>query len=215
MELFDRIKKLRTALGFSQIHMAKSLGIAPSTFQYYERGERPVPSDTLVRLIAEFNVNPDWLLTGAGEMFERSENALPDEFVRVPLLDDVKAAAGAGAYVNDETHSREIIFRRDWIKHHNISANTLSCIHLTGDSMFPTLIPGDVLLVDHSQTQPLADRIFVIRADDGLVVKRSGGLNGGELTLISDNPVIGKRVVDLSAGEASVVGRVVWYGRAL
>ncbi len=65
------------------------------------------------------------------------------------------------------------------------------------------------------QTQPIADRIFVIRAENGLVVKRSGGLNGPELTLISDNPVIGKRVVNLSTGDVAVIGRVVWYGRSV
>ena len=56
-------------LGFSQKEMAKKLGIATSTYQYYERGERDIPAYIFCQLVTTFKVSPLWLLTGEGEMF--------------------------------------------------------------------------------------------------------------------------------------------------
>ncbi len=56
-------------LGFSQKEMAKKLGIATSTYQYYERGERDIPAHIFCQLATTFKVSPLWLLTGEGEMF--------------------------------------------------------------------------------------------------------------------------------------------------
>ena len=44
--------------------MAKILGIAPRAYQYYEQGDRPIPSDVLVTLKAEFDLDSDKLLSG-------------------------------------------------------------------------------------------------------------------------------------------------------
>src|SRR3546814_7604642 len=51
---------------------------------------------------------------------------------------------------------------------------SLSIIHVHGESMEPTLRDGDEVLVDSSdQGSRLRDGIYVLRADEALVVKRS------------------------------------------
>lgn len=67
MELPERIKAVRLNEGLSQIDMAKRLGIAASTFQYYERGERIPPADFIINLITSFGVDCEWLLLGEGD----------------------------------------------------------------------------------------------------------------------------------------------------
>ena len=65
----ERIRKLRRMLDLTQQAFGERIGIKRNTVANYETG-RNEPVDSVVALICrEFNVNEDWLRTGAGEMF--------------------------------------------------------------------------------------------------------------------------------------------------
>lgn len=65
----ERIKELRKELGLTQQKFANSIGVKQNTVAQYEIGRNP-PTDTVVALICrEFDVNEEWLRTGAGPMF--------------------------------------------------------------------------------------------------------------------------------------------------
>ena len=65
----ERIKQLRKALGFTQQEFAERIGVKRNTVAQYEIG-RNEPIDSVLNLICkEYNVNPDWLRDGSGEMF--------------------------------------------------------------------------------------------------------------------------------------------------
>ena len=93
---------------------------------------------------------------------------------------------------------------------------SLSIIHVLGDSMEPTLSDGDEVLVDASdQGLRLRDGIYVLRADDALVVKRVTLKPGGrKITISSDNSAY-PSWDDVDRSEIQVVGRVIWFGRAV
>lgn len=63
IELGLRLASLRKKAGKSQKEMAKSLDIATSTYQYYERGERDIPA-TVLKKITRFGVTLEWLIFG-------------------------------------------------------------------------------------------------------------------------------------------------------
>ncbi len=81
IEIFNRLKILRKSWELTQKNMAARIEIAVSTYQYYERGERDIPSRVLHR-ITTFGVNPNWLLTGEGEIFciNEQEASTPQTF---------------------------------------------------------------------------------------------------------------------------------------
>lgn len=67
----ERIKELRKSLGLTQQVFADKINIPRNNIAGYETGKRS-PSDAVVSLICrEFNVNEDWLRSGAGEMFRQ------------------------------------------------------------------------------------------------------------------------------------------------
>lgn len=70
MDMFDRIRFLRKKkLHMSQEEFGKSLGVSRSVIRNMELNllARPEQKEPLVKLICkEFNVNEDWLRTGAG-----------------------------------------------------------------------------------------------------------------------------------------------------
>lgn len=127
----------------------------------------------------------------------------------------VMVSAGPGAIVTEELGKPYFAFDERWLKALTPSAPaSLSIVRVEGDSMSPTLNPGDDILVDlEDSTARLRDGIYVLRIDDALVVKRLA-LNpiAKRVTVQSDNPAYSDWP-DCSPGEINCIGRVIWSGR--
>lgn len=82
----DRIKQLRKKLGITQQKFADTIGVKQNTVAQYEIG-RNEPIDSVINLICkEYNVNPDWLRNGDGEMFLAPDTFSLDEYAKVNKL---------------------------------------------------------------------------------------------------------------------------------
>jgi len=69
----QRLKELRQKLGLSQQAFADRLGLSTKTIVRYEQGQSN-PTEKTLRLIEQtFNVNPEWLRHGKGEMFKEKK----------------------------------------------------------------------------------------------------------------------------------------------
>jgi transcriptional regulator with XRE-family HTH domain len=69
----ERLKDLRFALKLNQSQLGKKLGIKGQSISSAEKGLSNLSNDNLAKLIVEFNVNINWLLTGRGDMFTDDE----------------------------------------------------------------------------------------------------------------------------------------------
>lgn len=138
-----------------------------------------------------------------------------DHFWPVPVY-DVRAAAGAGALIEDGDPTTYQMFRDQFLQRvTRAPLSSLSVIFVSGDSMWDTLHEGDTILVDRSERRIVKDGIYVLRLDDGLLVKRcSRKLPGTSVIVSSDNAKYPTQTVD-DHHELDVIGRVVWIGRAL
>ena len=125
---------------------------------------------------------------------------------------EVAAAAGGGAEVYDDTVVGRLWFRDDWLDLHAIDPDQCNVIAVRGESMEPTLPHGCSILVDRSQgrRRRRVGRIFVLRTEDGLVVKRAGKDAEGNWQIESDNeawePVPWSR-------DTEIIGEVRWAAR--
>jgi phage repressor protein C with HTH and peptisase S24 domain len=136
-------------------------------------------------------------------------------FVLVPQL-AVGASAGPGALVGDETRGPSFGFESRWLRAVSSNPNDVSMIQVAGDSMAPTLVNGDDILVDRSDAGgQLRDGIYVLRFEDSLMVKRLA-LNpvGAQLSIRSDNSDY-PNWENCDQAAVSVIGRVVWIGRKI
>jgi phage repressor protein C with HTH and peptisase S24 domain len=127
----------------------------------------------------------------------------------------VTVSAGPGAVVNEELGRPYFAFDERWLKALTATpADSLSIVRVEGDSMSPTLNPGDEILIDLGDcADRLRDGIYVLRIDDALVVKRLA-LNplGRSVTVQSDNPAY-PDWPDCGLDEINCIGRVIWAGR--
>jgi Peptidase S24-like len=133
------------------------------------------------------------------------------DWADVPRL-ALGASAGPGALATDELAVGALRFSSLWLREQGLDSTMLSAIRVEGDSMEATLRDGDEILVDRTP-RPLRDGVHVVRAGDGLLVKRIDTGRPGVIALVSDNPAY--RTLELSPREVQVIGRVVWKGGRL
>lgn len=135
------------------------------------------------------------------------------DYVLIPRY-DVRASAGSGALPDDMPDETALAFQTNWAR--SISSGgigALSVIQVEGDSMQPTLAHGDHILVDSADTERLRDGIYVLRAEEALLVKRlSVQPSRRHITIASDNPAY-PSWSDCDPETIHVIGRVVWIGR--
>ncbi len=177
--------------------------------QFITRGSPRKLEEKDRRILAEFFGVSETVL-GAP-----AHTALHD-LVEIAVL-NVEASAGFGAIAESESALTRFGFDERWLRRlTSAKSRSLSIVPVVGDSMEPTLSDGDEVLVDTSDNAlRLRDGIYVLRADDALMVKRIALDPGGrKITIASDNPAY-PTWNDMDRSEVHIIGRVIWFGRAL
>jgi phage repressor protein C with HTH and peptisase S24 domain len=205
------IERLCAERGDDFAGLSRMLGRNPAYIQQYVR--RGVPKrlkEAERRKLARYFAIPESLLGGPAED-ESSGGLVPVKRIAV------RASAGPGALVPGEVAKPYFGFDPRWLKSLTGTAPAkLSIIRVEGDSMAPTLNAGDDILVDLGDcAERLRDGIYVLRADDVLVVKRLAiHPSRRRITVQSDNPAY-PDWPDCEIGEVNCIGRVVWAGRKI
>ena len=182
--------------------------------------------DELITLVREVKASVDDLVARtAGAVEPDTPMAIAESTAEYQTSDDtlvmdpvdvneLAAAAGGGAEVYDETVVGRLWFRRDWLQSNGIDPKQCNVISVRGGSMEPTLPDGCSILVDRSRsgTRRRDGRIFVLRTDDGLVVKRVSKDEKGRWLVVSDNP--DWPPAPLLYG-TDIIGEVRWVARTL
>lgn len=197
----------------SQKEAAASIGRAPETLQNWKKGRMPFFGD-VARMAREKGVRLDWLATGDGPvMSNEREAALDAEYAFIPRY-EVRAGAGFGQPVLSEEVQGFLAFRQDWIRQRlRRNPANLVVIEAFGDSMYPTISDGDVMLVDISEDRVRGSAIYVVGAGNEAVVKRVELRLDGSLLVKSDNPSYEPIILPRDdTDELRVIGKVVWTG---
>ena len=97
----DRLKLIRKELNMTQEQLAQYFGIGKAALSMIETGKTGLSARHRNVLVQEFNVNPEWLESGRGRMFNappemkpfvrRTDSALPQQ--SVPLY-SIEGTAG-------------------------------------------------------------------------------------------------------------------------
>jgi phage repressor protein C with HTH and peptisase S24 domain len=205
------LERLCTERGEDFAGLSRMLGRNPAYIQQFVR--RGVPKrlgEAERRKLARYFSIPESLLGGPAD--DQPVGGL------VPVKrSPVRASAGPGAIPYEQTGKPYFAFDENWLKSLTASpAGRLSIIRVEGDSMAPTLNAGDDILVDPGDcAERLRDGIYVLRADDALVVKRLALHPAGRrVTVQSDNPAY-PDWPHCDIDDLQCIGRVIWAGRKI
>ena len=203
-----RVKLIRKALGITQEQLAQRLGVGKTALSMIETGKTRLSTRNRNILVQELNVNPNWLETGKGEMFN-ADPALSASFghsseMMMPLqsvpLYSIEATAGlVPLFEQQEQHSP--------INYIHIP-NLPKCdgaIYVAGDSMYPLLKSGDIVLYKqlHDVNDIFWGDMYLLSIDlDGeeyVTVKYiQHSDRKGYIKLVSQNPHHADKEIELS-----------------
>lgn len=144
----ERLRLIRKELGLTQEALAQKLGIGKSALSMIETGRASLSERNKNIIVQELNVNPEWLETGQGQMFfeqrpeavftNRTDRRLPTQ--SVPLY-NIEGTAGWCRFSWDRESVRPV----DYIHIPNLPRCD-GAIYVVGDSMYPLLKSGDIVL---------------------------------------------------------------------
>ena len=203
-EAISMVEHGKSGLSFARM-AAAARALDVSTDYLYGLTETPTPADRLAHDLAV--ADPRYAVDDSHALADPGGDG---DYIGVSEL---SSAAGSGAVVDDERVTGRLKFRQAWLARHGLVARYCRVIHVLGESMEPTLVDGCVILVNRAGRQRRVGRVYVVRTEDGLVVKRAGKDPAGAWQLVSDNP--DKRTWPSRPWppDAEIVGEVTWTAR--
>lgn len=207
--LNERLKLIRSQLGYSQQRLADTLGIKQASYAVYETGQVQPGADKLVQLHEQFGVNLHWLLTGEGQPYTHSPvpvkksitvqgdepriELLPVVVDRddQPLIKVVTLEASAGYFSHREDSAYWENLPSISLPDPHFRQGTFLGFPVRGDSMEPTLAHGDLVVCRFMEHWRLLKPgyVHVVALENDLLVKRIRFDEGQRtFTLLSDNP---------------------------
>lgn len=205
----ERIKLIRKELNMKQDELSAIFGVGKTAVSMIETGKAALSERNKNILIQELNVNPDWIESGSGEMFncpkeefvpytKRTDRTLPLQ--SVPLYNIESTAGLVPLFTGQESAPKPI----DYIHIPNLPKCD-GALYVAGDSMYPLLKSGDIIL--YKQLNNMEDifwgDMYLLSIDiDGeeyITVKYIRKSDTSDcLRLVSENPLHADKDVPIS-----------------
>lgn len=215
--LGQRIARIRHSKGYKQSSFAAACNWeSASRVGNYERDLREPNLADLRRMASVLGVSLMELIEGDPVMGK------PPAVYDYEVIDQYTATGSTGnGHHNEHVEiNGGLAFKRAWLTRMNLKPDSLYVIYACGMSMEPTILDGDVVLMDESQTEPRSGKIYVLRRPDGEIsIKRLIQTMTGKWIIRSDNDdkrqYPDEEVSSDQVGELQVIGRIVWHAGVL
>ena len=197
MDLSDRFKAARRARGYSQQELARRCGLKQSSIAHIESG-RNANSKFLPQLAAKLEVSYQWLLSGQGDMNERSKPSVGSaiSLIRLRSLSDFNV---------DATMSEAA---PQWLPAPKDIPVDSFAVTVEGDSMVGPVrsyVPGSIIFVNPNLPESLHGK-RVIALVDGFATFREYKHDSGQFYLMPLNPQYPARQI---SADTKILGVVV------
>lgn len=194
---------------------AKVINISFRSVYNWMEGTTPRHSN-IVAMATALNLDPEDIYTYMGKRPVEgpkltASGEINSEYKLVPLV-KARPSCGTGSLETDGDFIGWYSFKLDFLVRKG-TPEAMRLFFVDGNSMEPTILKGDMVLIDTSQKQPSTGQIVLARIDDELVLKRVEK-KPGIIILKSDNsnydPIpITPDIVD----GVEIHGKMVWSCR--
>ena len=151
IEIGKRIKMKREERGITQEELGKVLSLNKSTIQRYEAGKIEKIKLPVIQAMAQvLNVNPDWLVLKTDDPSIKNDSNIEiistgNNIYNIPIFSSV--SAGFGAYACSDI----IDYMPLYFQNPSDVPDTI-CIKVQGDSMYPKIEDGDIIVVRRQES---------------------------------------------------------------
>jgi phage repressor protein C with HTH and peptisase S24 domain len=177
------------------------LDYLPQSLSEIMKGRRDVTIELLRKAVEEFDLNPEYLLTGNGPIYmsEQKKDLKVLTVVTGPNSDErivhvpKPAQAGYAGHISDPEFFTELPSYS--LPDQKFRTGTYRSFDVAGDSMEPTLFEGDQIVCSfvepsYWESSIRDNYVYVVVTQDDILVKRAQNVlkSEGLIRLMSDNP---------------------------
>ncbi|MBU0946603.1 MAG: helix-turn-helix domain-containing protein [Proteobacteria bacterium] len=141
------------------------------------------------------------------------EHPDPDMFHYVPMA-KTKLSAGGGSFVLSEDISDYYAFRKIWLNRVASSPKHVVLMGVQGNSMSPTILDKDTVMIDTGRMEIIEGMIYAIRIDHTIMLKRLTHRPGGIVNVISDNKEEFE-TYQAKRKDIHIIGQIIFFNRDL
>jgi len=211
----------REARGMSRSELVKRSGVSKQQLSRLENGLIRLRLDHLKPFANALSYSPEQILLWGrypGTSGDQSQVEVSQASEQVLELASRLEADYARLRKHKEGHHLDRVKSDGWIfpasfvsKQLQTSASQLLVVEAGGDSMAPTILPGERVIVDTGHKTPSPDGLYAIRDSfDNVIIRRLQLLRAAQrsrVKIISDNPRHAAEEVAFS--ELEIVGKAV------
>lgn len=214
----ERVQVRMREVDLTQAELARRVGVSQPMIGKIVTGSSR-GSAHLHKIARELQTTPAFL-TGetddptAGAALMPTAETIAEQLgsVLIPQI-DIAYSMGGGALVEERSPQVLVPFFRDWLR--PLMRGSFADLFVArgeGDSMMPTLLDGDLVVVDRAQnTLSGQDRVWAVSYGDFGMIKRVRRMPDGGYQINSDNSAV--TPITAYDDEMHIIGRVIWIGR--
>lgn len=217
----QRLRLEMKTQGMSSADLAKRADVKTSFLYDIISGKSANPSTVKLARVADIlGVSLSYLVGGApranASITPATGTPPAQDYAIIPRI-AVDISPNGNVIISQQHEEERYYFRQAWIREHlGVAPSDLGLLYVRGDSMEPSLLHNDIVMVDTTKKTPTPPGIFVLFDGFGLAVKRLeyvGNADLNALRIISDNPQYS--TYERSLEETFIIGRVVWFAREI
>lgn len=200
--------------------LARICGISYQAVASWFTGPNNPDMKNLEAIANYYKVRREWLETGFGPQSADDESIGPineEDYELIPQY-AVHGSCGPGAIHDYVEVKGSLAFRKEWLRGMGLNGCRLSVIYAKGDSNYPTIEDGQVMLINHDDTTPRSGKLYLLLLGEDLIVKRLHyhvtqwviSSDNPDKSRYPDTPIQADQIHNLK-----IDGRVVWWGGEL
>lgn len=206
------LKKYRKRAGYSQKEVADALHVTQGAVSSWEAGRWEPDQQNLAALADLFGVTVDMLIgritpiEPTPRQVEEIPELVPEDEIMIPLVASLRC--GPGSNGEPFTFVKDVPVPSSYVRRWG---EGLKAIVAVGESMSPTIIPGDLCICRPGDAWE-SGNVVSVNADDSDMIKRIYRTADGGIDLRSDNPAfepLHYTTDDLQQDRVHVLGRVL------
>lgn len=203
--LKTRIAEALQESGYSQTDLAVACGVRPASVNGWISGQtKSLKSSSANRAATFLGVNPLWLIEGKGPKRANpraaQESVTHQGVIRISEEDDDQ----------EDADRVPVFFTVKWMRKRGLSPDKLLTARVVGDSMAPSLLEGDTVIINVDDKTPQEGDVFAVSIHNDPVVMKRFRRESGFWWLYSDWPMQVQYPPKKLDDDVKVVGRVVF-----
>ena len=214
------VKQLCNWVRLAPSALAREAGLTPTTIlrPYNGMATTRLSQPTFEKLRSRFPDFSGWRRDRPDLPGDRLDAVAPRDELAYVRSADISLGMGNPAIVEDYPDTELVPFNLGFIRAiTKAPTDQLVIMGGHGESMEPTLLRNDMLMIDTSQRSPIAsDLIWAFHYAGGGMIKRLRRIRDhrrDRILIISDNTAVPVQTADLE--DVHVIGKLIWVGRKM